>query len=241
MLIYILIFVCILQFTVLAVIGWPLLKYKRPLKNLSPSSESDDKNYTEKDSKLDKLETGKEAINVSFSGILNNPLASDLKQDVDGRISAIYRAIEYTVENYFVFVGLSAALTAMSLVAVIFNFTGHVIEPLDHRDAVVAYSVFFAVFTVGLVKNRAVKRRFQKLKIKHERCEQLHKDTIEQLKDRHKTSLDKQERAHLDIVEKLEQEISRLEQQLPSAEEVEVNKPRRILDVFTRNPSPKED
>ena len=241
MLFSMLIFVCILQFVALAVIGWTILKKKRSLKNLHALNENVDENYKEKNATSDKFETGKEAMSDAVNGILDNPLAFDLKQDVDGRVSAIYRVIENLVENYFVFVGLSAALMAMSLVAVIFNFTGHVIEPLDHRDAVVSYTAFFAVFTAGLVKNRAVKRRFQKLKTKQERLEQVHKDTIEQLKDRHKTSLDKQERAHYGIVEKLEQEISGLKQQLPSVEKDEGNKPRRILDVFTRNTSSKED
>ena len=241
MLIFILIIVCILQFVALAIIGWFILKKKRTLKNLHTFNESADENYTEKNFKPNKLETAHEAGSFAVNDILNGPLATDLKQDVDGRVSATYRVIENLVENYFVFVGLSAALTAMSLVAVIFNFTGHVIEPLDHRDAVVSYTAFFAVFTAGLVKNRAVKRRFQKLKTQQERSEQVHKDTIAQLKDRHKTSLDKQERAHFDIVEKLEQEISGLKQQLPSEEKDEGNKPRRILDVFTRNTSQKED
>lgn len=236
-----LIIICILQFVLLAVIGRPKLKNMRYLRKLDPTNESVDENHAEKQSVSDKLETGKESLSVAATGILNNPLATDLKQDVDGRVSATYRVIEHLVENYFVFVGLSAALTAMSLVAVIFNFTGHVIEPLEHRDAVVSYTVFFAVFTAGLVKNRAVNRRFQKFKTEQERLEQTHKDTIKQINDRNKTSLEKQEQAHISIVKKLEQEINELQQQLPSVEKGEGNKPRRILDVFNRNSSSEED
>lgn len=241
MLISTLIFVCILQFMVLALIGRPKIRNIRFWRQLRSSNESVDENHTRKNSKSDRFEKDKEGISVAVNNILKNPLTSDLKQDVDGRVSATYRMIEHLVENYFVFVGLSAALTAMSLVAVIFNFTGHVVEPLDHRDAIVSYTVFFAVFTAGLVKNRAVKRRFQKLKTKQEHLEQVHKNTIDNMKYSHKTALEEQERVHFDIVEKLEQEISGLKQQLPSEEDDETKIPRRILDVFTRNTSQKED
>jgi len=111
----------------------------------------------------------------------NDPFVEDLQKDVSQRATLFLKFITEILDNYYILFGISSGLMAMSLVSVIFNFTDHVISPLDHRVAVFSYAAFFAAFTFGIVKNGFVKRKIQRLKDENRTLRNQHVQELEKL------------------------------------------------------------
>lgn len=112
----------------------------------------------------------------------NDPVVEDLQKDVSQRATLFLKFISEILDNYYILFGISSGLMAMSLVSVFFNFTDHVINPLEHRVAVFSYAAFFAAFTFGIVKNGFVKRKIQRLKDENESLQRQHAQELEKLK-----------------------------------------------------------
>lgn len=112
----------------------------------------------------------------------NGPVVEDLQKDVSQRATLFLKFISEILDNYYILFGISSGLMAMSLVSVFFNFTYHVINPLEHRVAVFSYAAFFAAFTFGIVKNGFVKRKIQRLKDENESLQRQHAQELEKLK-----------------------------------------------------------
>ena len=111
----------------------------------------------------------------------NDPVVEDLQKDVSQRATLFLKFISEILDNYYILFGISSGLMAMSLVSVFFNFTDHVINPLEHRVAVFSYAAFFAAFTFGIVKNGFVKRKIQRLKDENESLQSQHAQELEKL------------------------------------------------------------
>jgi hypothetical protein len=111
----------------------------------------------------------------------NDPVVEDLQKDISERANTFLKIVSDVLDNYYILFGISSGLMAMSLVSVFFNFTDHVISPLEHRVAVFSYAAFFSAFTFGIAKNGFVKRKIQRLKDQNENLQSQHAQELEKL------------------------------------------------------------
>ena len=113
--------------------------------------------------------------------VSNDPVVEDLQKDISERANIFLKLVSDVLDNYYVLFGISSGLMSMSLVSVFFNFTDHVISPLEHRVAVFSYAAFFSAFTFGIAKNGFVKRKIQRLKDQNENLQSQHAQELEKL------------------------------------------------------------
>jgi ABC-type uncharacterized transport system fused permease/ATPase subunit len=112
-----------------------------------------------------------------------DPFFEDANDDISDRLKSLLKITSTLADNYQILFGISGGLLAMSFVALAFHFFENVIqvETSSVRWAT-AYSAFFAVLTIGIFKNKYIKRKLVRLENEKLNMELRFRDQLSNLR-----------------------------------------------------------